>query len=160
MKIILLDEDKATYQVLKEVANLSGSEIIQITDIENAKEYLKENTDIDGIVAEQKLKGKPTWEIIQYMRENENIKEIPFIILSQSLTEDEKDFYRHIGVTAFFEKPFNPLEVFTAIVEQLKRTKGEEYVKSKLEEEQVDRNALKALINKLISFLKSLFTRR
>ncbi|MDQ7055959.1 MAG: hypothetical protein Q9M89_05610 [Persephonella sp.] len=68
MKILLLDEDTATYQVLREVAQLSGSEIIQITDIEKAKEFVKSNTDIDGIVAEQKIGEKPTWEIIQYMK--------------------------------------------------------------------------------------------
>ena len=160
MKILLLDEDRATYQVLSEVAQLSGSEIIQITDIEKAKDYVKNNNDIDGIVAEQKIGEKPTWEIIQYMKNEEGVREIPFIILTASLTKDERDFYQYMGVTAILEKPFNPLEVFTAIVEHLKKTKGEEYVKSKLEEEQVDKNALKKLIEKLIKLLKSLFTKK
>jgi len=160
MRIVLLDEDNATYKVLSEVAQLSGSEIIQITDMEEAKKFVKENQDIDGIVAEQKVNGKPTWEIIQYMRKEKGVREIPFIILTTSLTKDEKDFYSYMGVTAIFEKPFNPLEVFTAVVEHLKKTKGEEYVKSKLEEEEVDKNALKAIIEKLINFFKSIFTRR
>ncbi|HHG75305.1 MAG TPA: response regulator [Persephonella sp.] len=160
MRILLLDEDRATYQVLSEVAQLSSSEIIQITDMEEAKRFLKENPDIDGIVAEQKVNGKPTWEIIQYMKNEKGVREIPFIILTSSLTKDEKDFYHYMGVTAILEKPFNPLEVFTAIVEYLKKTKGEEYVKSRLEEEEVDKNALKAIIQKLINFFKSLFTRK
>ena len=160
MRIILLDEDKATYQVLSEVAQLSGSEIIQLTDMDEAKKFMKENPDVDGIVAEQKVNGKPTWEIIQYMKNEEGIREIPFIILTSSLTKDERDFYSYMGVTAVLEKPFNPLEVFTAVVEYLKKTKGEEYVKSKLEEEEVDKNALKAIIEKLMNLLKSIFTRK
>ncbi|WP_457624763.1 response regulator [Persephonella sp.] len=160
MKILLLDEDKATYQVLSEVAQLSGSEIIQITDMEEAKRYVKEHNDIDGIIAEQKVSEKPTWEIIQYMKNEKGVREIPFIILTSSLTDDEKDFYQYMGVTAILEKPFNPLEVFTAVVEHLKKTKGEEYIKSKLEEEEVDKNALKKIIEKLIGFFKSLFSRK
>ena len=159
MRILLLDEDKATYEVLNEVAQLSGSEIIHITSMEEAKEFVKQNTDIDGIVAEQRLKGRPTWEIINYMKD-EHLKLIPFIILSKKLTPDEREFYEHLGVTAILEKPFNPLEVFTEILEHLKETRGEEYIKERLEEEEVDKNALAKIIEKLISFLKSLFKRK
>ncbi|NPA58829.1 MAG: response regulator [Aquificae bacterium] len=160
MKILLLDEDKETYQVLSEVAQLSGSEIIQITDLEEAKRFLKENPDIDGIIAEQKVGGKPSWEIISFMKNEEAVQEIPVIILSASLTDDEKDFYQYLGVAAILEKPFNPLDVFTAVVEYLKKTKGEEYVKSKLEEEEVDKGALKKLVEKFVNFLKSIFSRK
>ncbi|WP_457638678.1 response regulator [Persephonella sp.] len=160
MKILLLDEDKETYQVLKEVAQLSGSEIIQVTDVEKAKQIINEATDIDGIVAEQRLGDRPTWEIIQYMKNSEGVREIPFIILTSSLTDDEKDFYQYMGVTTILEKPFNPLEVFTAIVEHLKQTKGEEYIKSRLEEEEVDKNALKKILETLINLLKKLLFKK
>jgi len=160
MKILLLDEDKETYQVLSEVAQLSGSEIIQITDMEEAKKFIREHPDIDGIIAEQKVSGKPTWEIIQYMKNEQGVREIPFIILTSSLTDDEKDFYQYMGVTAILEKPFNPLEVFTAVIEYLKETKGEEYIKSKLEEEEVDKNALRKIVEKLISFFRGLFSKK
>lgn len=157
MKILLLDEDKATYEVLRDVAQLSGSEIIQITSIKEAKDYLKTHNDIDAIIAEQKLGESPTWELIQFMKD-ENIGKIPYIILTSPLSKDEKDFYKFIGVTDIFEKPFNPLEIFTAIAEYLKEEKGEEYVKERLEEEEVDKNLLKKIIEKVINFLKSLFS--
>ncbi len=136
MKIILLDEDKETYEVLQEVAKLSGSEIIQITTLEKAKELIDKGEDIDGIVAEKRVNNMPTWEILSYLKRIGKANEIPFMVLTKDITPEEKEFFEYMGVVAILEKPFNPLEVFMDIVEYLRKVKGEEYVKERLEGEE------------------------
>ena len=136
MKIILLDEDKETYEVLQEVAKLSGSEIIQITTLDKAKELIDKEEDIDGIVAEKRVNNMPTWEILSYLKRIGKANEIPFIVLSKDITPEEKEFFEYMGVIAIMEKPFNPLEVFMDIVEHLRQVKGEDYVKERLEGEE------------------------
>lgn len=156
MKILLLDDDIQTYRVLQEVAQFSNSEVIQVNDINEAKLLLSARKDIDGIVAEVRLNGQPTWEILSFMRRNEDIEEIPFIILARELTEDEEAFFKHMKATAVMKKPFNPLEVFTEIAEDLKKKKGEEYVKEKFEAQEVNKPILKKIIEKIVNILKKI----
>ncbi len=156
MKILLLDDDIQTYKVLQEVAQFSNSEIIQVNDINEAKLLLSARKDIDGVVAEVRLNGQPTWEILSFMRRNEDIDEIPFIILAKDLTEDEEAFFKHMKATAVMKKPFNPLEVFTEIAEDLKKKKGEEYVKEKFEAQEVNKPILKKIIEKIVNILKKI----
>jgi DNA-binding response OmpR family regulator len=137
MKIVLLDDDRETYEVLQEVAKLSGSEIIYFNDLKEAKEFIKDATDIDGIVAEKRVGGLPTWDILSYLKKTGKLKEIPFIVLSKELAPEEKEFFEYMGATAILEKPFNPLEVFLDIVEHLRQYKGEDYVRSRLQGEEI-----------------------
>ena len=136
MKIVLLDEDKDTYEVLQEVARLSGSEIIQITTLDKVKELIEKGEDIDGIVAEKRVNNMPTWEILSYLKRSGKANEIPFIVLTKDITPEEKEFFEYMGVVAILEKPFNPLEVFMDIVEHLRQVKGDEYIKERLEGEE------------------------
>jgi len=136
MKIVLLDDDKETYEVLQEVAKLSGSEIIYFNDLKEAKEFIKNAENIDGIVAEKRVGGLPTWDILSYLKKTNKVSEIPFIVLSKDLAPEEKEFFEYMGVTAILEKPFNPLEVFLDIVEHLRKHKGDDYVKAKLSAEE------------------------
>ena len=136
MKILLLDDDRETFEVLQEVAKLSGSEIIQVTSLDKAKELIDKGEDIDGIVAEKRVNNMPTWEILSYLKRVGKAQEIPFIVLTKDLTPEEKEFFEYMGVVAILEKPFNPLEVFMDIVEHLRKVKGEDYVKSRLEGEE------------------------
>ena len=159
MRIVLLDDNKETYEVLNEIAQLSQSEIIYFDDIEKAKEYLTSNDDIDidGIVMEKYVSNKPAATIINYVK-TKNLN-IPIILLSQDITDEEKEYFLNLGVSEIMEKPFNPLEVMTEIVAILKEKKGEEYIRERLHSEEIDKNALKLLIQKIISLFKNLIKR-
>jgi len=136
MKIVLLDDDKETFEVLQEVAKLSGSEIIYFNDIKEAKEFIRTAEDLDGIVAEKRVGGLPTWDILSYLKKTGKLREVPFIVLSKELAPEEKEFFEYMGATAILEKPFNPLEIFLDIVEHLRKSKGDDYVKAKLHTEE------------------------
>jgi len=154
MKILVLDEDSATAEVLNEVAQLSGSKIINIHNIDEAKNVLL-NEEIDAVVSERKIGNRPAVEILVYLRKQLN-KDIPFIILSSSLTDQEKEYFTRLGADTVIEKPFNPLEVFFYITEILKERKGEEYVKERLIEEKIDKETAKSIIARIIEFIKKL----
>jgi len=157
MKIVLIDDNKETYEVLNEIALLSQSEIIYFNDIEKVKEFITsdDNSDIDGIVMEKYVSNKPAAAVINYLKEK-NLN-IPIILLSQDISNEEKEYFLSLGVSEIMEKPFNPLEVMTEIVAILKDKKGEEYVKERLHSEDVDKNALKLIIQKIINIFKKLF---
>ncbi len=155
MKIVLVDENRETFEVLNEVAQLSGSEIYYFNNIKDAKEFFKENTDVDGLIIEKYVNNVPSGELVSYIK---ILKlDIPTILLTSDVTEEEKEYFKNLGVTEIIEKPFNPLDVMTAIVAYIKEKKGEEYVKERLQtEENTDRTSLKAIIQKFIEIFKKL----
>ncbi len=157
MKILLLDDNIETYEVLREVASLSGSEVIYFNDVIEAQKYILEHPDIDAIISEKYINNRSSAEILGLIKKNN--MNIPVILLTDELSEDEKDYYKRIGITEFFYKPFNPLELMTSIVEHLKNYKGEEYIKETLHTKEESRESLKAIVKKIINLLKKLFGR-
>lgn len=155
MKIVLVDEDRETFEVLNEIAQLSGSEIIYFNNVDDAKNFFKENTDVDGLIIEKYIANIPAGELVSYIKTLQLT--VPTILLTEEVTDEEKEYFKNLGITEIIEKPFNPLEVMTAIVEYLSKEKGKEYVEERLHSSDVDRSSLKAVLQKIISLLKKLF---
>lgn len=153
MKVLFISKDKNSYEVLNEVASLSQSEVIMVENLEEAKNIIETGKDIHGIIASPKIDNIPTLQLLSILKRNEQLKDIPFIILGENLTKEDVDYYKAMGVTEVFEIPFNPLEVFLIITATLKDTKGEEVVKQILHEAKKD----KSIFIKLLELIKKLF---
>lgn len=153
MKILLIDTDDIRYEILSEVASLSESSVVKISDLEEAKAYMLNNKDFHAVIAVPKLNGIPTLQLLGIMKKDPVLKDIPFIIIAEEPSQSEIEYYKTLGVVEVFEIPFNPLEVFLVITNHLKDTKGEEEVKAILSQPQEE----KSLIKKIIEFIKKLF---
>lgn len=153
MKILLIDKDDTRYEILSEVASLSESSVVKISDLEEAKAYMLNNKDFHAVIAVPKLNGIPTLQLLGIMKKDPVLKDIPFIIIAEEPSQSEIEYYKTLGVVEVFEIPFNPLEVFLVITNYLKDTKGEEEVKAILSQPQEE----KSLIKKIIEFIKKLF---
>lgn len=153
MKILLIDADDVRYEILSEVASLSESSVVKISDLEEAKAYILNNKDFHAVIAVPKLNGIPTLQLLGIMKKDPVLKDIPFIIIAEEPSQSEIEYYKTLGVVEVFEIPFNPLEVFLVITNYLKDTKGEEEVKAILSQPQEE----KSLIKKIIEFIKKLF---
>lgn len=153
MKIIFIDPDETKFEILKEVASLSQSEVIRFDTVKDAKEYIKYNKDIHGIIAAEKVSDGTTLAILAIMKKDPTLDSIPFVMISENPTQEEIEYYKTLGVAEVFETPFNPLEIFLTITNYIKDTKGEETVKSILTEDKKERS----LIEKIIAFIKRIF---
>jgi DNA-binding response OmpR family regulator len=147
MKFLFIGKDKDAYEVLNEVASLSQSEVIMTESLQKAKNIIETSKDIHRIIAFAKVDNLPTVQLLSILKRNEDLKDIPFIILAEDLTEDDKDYYKALGVTEVFEIPFNPLEVFLVITSSLKNTKGEELVKQILHKSKKDKSIFRKNIS-------------
>ncbi|MFN4306181.1 histidine kinase [Sulfurihydrogenibium azorense] len=153
MKILYVGKDKNSYEILNEVASLSQSEVIMVESLEDAKNYITTNRDIHGIIASPKVDNLPSLQLLSILKRDENLKDIPFIILGEDITKEDIEYYKAMGVTEVFEIPFNPLEVFLISTAALKDAKGEEVVKQILHEAKKD----KSLFMKILELIKKLF---
>jgi len=153
MRILYLGEDEKIYIILDEVASLSRSEVIKIGSIKEAMDILAKDKNFHGIIAHPKVDNIPSLQVLAFMKRDESLKDIPFIIIAENITKDDTDYYKAMGVAEIFEIPFNPLEVFLVITNKLKDTKGEEVVKQILHEAKKD----KSILLKIIEFIKKIF---
>jgi DNA-binding NtrC family response regulator len=156
MRILYLGEDEKIYIILNEVASLSQSEVIKISSVKEVLDILAKDKNFHGIIAHPKVDNIPSLQVLAFMKRDESLKDIPFIIVSENVTKDDIDYYKAMGVVEVFEIPFNPLEVFLVITNKLKDAKGEEVVKQILHETKKD----KSILLKIIEFIKKLFGKK
>jgi DNA-binding NtrC family response regulator len=156
MRILYLGKDIEIYEILNEVASLSKSEVIKIESIKEALDILTKDKNFHGVVAHPKVDNIPSLQVLAFMKRDESLKDIPFIIVSENITKDDIDYYKAMGVAEVFEIPFNPLEVFLVITNKLKDAKGEEVVKQILHEAKKD----KSILLKIIELIKKLFGKK
>jgi len=156
MRILYLGEDEKIYIILDEVASLSRSEVIKIGSIKEAMDILAKDKNFHGIIAHPKVDNIPSLQVLAFMKRDESLKDIPFIIIAENITKDDTDYYKAMGVAEIFEIPFNPLEVFLVITNRLKDIEGEEVVKRILHRAKKD----KPILLKIIEFIKKLFGKK
>jgi DNA-binding NtrC family response regulator len=156
MRILYLGKDIEIYDILNEVASLSKSEVIKTESIKEALDILTKDKNLHGVVAHTKVDNIPSLQVLAFMKRDESLKDIPFIIIIENITKDDIDYYKAMGVAEIFEIPFNPLEIFLAITNKLKDAKGEEVVKQILHEAKKD----KSILLKIIELIKKLFGKK
>jgi DNA-binding NtrC family response regulator len=152
MRILFVSKDTDSYEILKEVASLSQSDVVKVESLDEAKKLIESGEDIHAIVSSPKIDNIPTLQLLSILKRNEKLKDIPFVILGENLTKEDVEYYKAMGVNEVFEIPFNPLEVFLVITATLKDVKGEEAVKQILQEAKKD----KSLFMKILQFIKKL----
>lgn len=156
MRILYLGKNEEIYITLNELASLSQSEVIKIGSVKEALDILAKDKNFHGIIAHPKVDNIPSLQVLAFMKRDESLKDVPFIIISESITKEDTDYYKAMGVAEVFEIPFNPLEVFLVITNKLKDVKGEEVVKQILHEAKKD----KSILLKIIEFIKKLFGKK
>ena len=117
---------------------------------------LAKDKNFHGIIAHQKVDNIPSLQVLAFMKRDESLKDIPFIIIAESITKEDTDYYKAMGVAEVFEIPFNPLEVFLVIANRLKDIKGEEVVEQILHKAKRD----ESLLLKIIELIKKLFGKK
>jgi DNA-binding NtrC family response regulator len=153
MKILYLGKNEKIYIILNEVASLSQSEVIKIGLIKEAMDILAKDKNFHGVIAHPKIDNIPSLQVLAFMKRDESLKDIPFIIIAENITKEDTDYYKAMGVTEVFEIPFNPLEVFLVIANKLKDVKGEKVVKQILKEPEKHKSVLSKIFELLKNFL-------
>jgi DNA-binding NtrC family response regulator len=156
MRILYLGESEEIYEILNEIASLSQSEVIKIGSVKEVMDILATDRNFHGIIAHPKVNNIPSLQVWAFMKRDESLKDIPFIIIAENITKEDIDYYKAMGVTEVFEIPFNPLEVFLVITNKLKDVKGEEVVKQILKESEKH----KSVLSKIFEFIKKILGKK
>ncbi len=104
-RIIIIDDDEAPREMLKDFAELLGYNVNTFKDITDAQTFLSDQPDLDLVILDVFLKGVNSLPFVDYLK-NGPYKDVPVIIISGSINVDIIQSALSKGVYDFIPKPF------------------------------------------------------
>ncbi len=107
MKILVVDDNKVMLNLLKTLLELEGGEAITLTQVDEIIPTARAERP-DLIMLDFHLAGGNSMGILQALKSDEVLKEIPVIVASGM---DRAEAARRMGADDFILKPFRPAEL-------------------------------------------------
>ena len=118
-QILAIDDSKAIRFLLQTVLG-KEYQVITVPDGYSAMYYLSHRAMPDLIIADPQLPDMENWELIQQLASSGMYGDIPVLVLSGLDKKETEAKCLEYGVTKYFLKPFNPVDLLSAIQEQVK----------------------------------------
>jgi CheY-like chemotaxis protein len=115
--ILLCDDDEGLRELMRVTLQPSGYQFVEAVDGEGALRELASSVP-DLVLLDVMLPGYSGIEVLEAMRTDETLRDIPVIVVSAWQTPEDREAALAAGADAFLPKPFEPDEL-TASVEQL-----------------------------------------
>lgn len=130
-KILIVEDDDAIRTLLALTLANFNYEILEFDNGSKAKDYLEKTGDCDLAVLDLMLPGMSGYELIKWIRQKKELKNLPVMILSAKDKELDKIMGLDLGADDYMTKPFSVLELAARIRSLLRRTKTEnEYLEA------------------------------
>jgi len=110
LKILVLEDNKFNLQLMQTLLTSVGAEVVMV---ENCEEAFTKSNDVDLALVDLALKGESGNEYISRMREHGS--DVPMIVVSACVFENDRSQARKSGATSFIAKPYEPIELVTEI---------------------------------------------
>ena len=119
-QILAIDDSKAIRFLLQTVLG-KEYQVVTVPDGYSAMYYLSHRAQPDFIIADPQLPDMENWELIQQLSSSGMYGDIPVVVLSGLDSKETELKCLEYGVVKYFLKPFNPVELMTAISDMVKR---------------------------------------
>ena len=103
--ILLVEDDPMTQILIKNLLTSEGHSVYVAPNGEHALQALKCNNDFEILVTDVMMPGMDGRELIKKINEDDNIKEMPIIIVSGIIKSSEVWGLLNSGATYFIPKP-------------------------------------------------------
>ena len=118
-QILAIDDSKAIRFLLQTVLGKEYN-VITVPDGYSAMYYLSHRQTPDLIIADPQLPDMENWELIQQLSSSGMYGDIPLIVLSGLEKKETELKCLEYGIVKHFVKPFNPVDLMTAISDLVK----------------------------------------
>ena len=123
LKVLLVDDDPDTLQILSVMLVESKANVQQAASVSEALEVL-EWYEPDVIVSDLAMPGEDGYSLITKIRAAENGKQIPAVALTSYVRVEDRTRALSAGFNMFVPKPVEPNELITAIANLLERSES------------------------------------
>jgi len=118
-KILAIDESKAIRFLLQTVLG-QKHQVITASDGCSALYWLSKKNLPDVIILDPQLPDMQNWELLEHLKSSGLYGHIPVIVLSSLDAKETAARCKEFEVRHFFQQPFNPVELESAINDLLK----------------------------------------
>ena len=123
-KILVVDDNKETVRAVKVYLERDGFEVFSAFDGESALHALRrEHPDL--LVLDLMLPDRDGLDITRIVRKDATLRQIPIIMLTARVEDEDRIMGLEIGADDYITKPFNPREVVARVRSVLRRSKGD-----------------------------------
>ena len=139
-KILIVEDEKDIRNLVIYALEAKGYETISTDDGEKALKMLKENKP-DLVILDWMLPSVSGLEICRNIRRDEIIKNIPIIMLTAKITENDKILGLDSGADDYITKPFSTAELGSRVKALLRRIEKNNSKKLKYADIEMDLDA-------------------
>ena len=116
--ILIVDDDPHAVEILTRMLGREGYSCVSAASGPAALEMLQEQP-VDVILLDVMMPGMDGLQVCERLRKDENMREIPVILLTAKDDMDTRAQGMALGVSEYLTKPINKRELFTRIDAQL-----------------------------------------
>jgi CheY-like chemotaxis protein len=120
MKILVVDDDKTTRKLLGLYLKAKGYEIVTAENGLDALEKLGTES-INLVVSDMNMPYMDGIELTKNIRADENLKNLPVIMVTTEADEEEKKKAHEAGVDDYLVKPANAEQISESVKKILKK---------------------------------------
>ncbi|WP_206076063.1 response regulator [Marinitoga lauensis] len=121
-KILIIDDSKMTRSYHASILKSAGYEIYEAEDGAKALDILYRESDIDIVLTDLNMPNLDGFTLIKRIREDENYKDIPIIIITTLDRSTDKMKGFEVGANFYIVKPSDP----ESLIESVKIALGDE----------------------------------
>ena len=121
IKVLVVDDDVAILDMIRFALEQAGLEVQTATSAYDALLYINDDRP-NIILMDWMMPGISGIELTRRLRKDSNTEEIPIIMLTARVTEDDKVSGLEAGADDYLVKPFSPRELLARIKAVLRRS--------------------------------------
>ncbi len=123
-KILVVDDNRETVRAVRTYLERDGFEVFSAFDGSTALHTLRrEHPDL--VVLDLMLPDRDGLDITRVVRKDATLRQIPIIMLTARVEDEDRITGLEIGADDYIVKPFNPREVVARVRSVLRRSRGE-----------------------------------
>ncbi len=115
-KVLVVDDDELTLQILKAILDLEEFEVTTASDGDQALRAI-EGDDFDVIVLDVMMPGADGYEVCRSVKDDPRTSATPVVLLTARDREDDRQAGKDAGCDAYLTKPFSPLALVETITD-------------------------------------------
>lgn len=144
--VLLVEDDEALRGMLKMLLSSSGFDVLEATDYQSALQVIASN-EFHIVLLDWMIPGGSGIQVVKRLRKDEQLKEVPIIMLTAKSAEDDQVEGFDAGADDYITKPFSNKELLVRIKALLRRVYSEDKPKLQVNNLSVDLESHRVFVN-------------
>ncbi|WP_287154179.1 response regulator [Candidatus Solincola tengchongensis] len=113
-RVLVVDDDPMVTRLVRINLELENFEVEEAWDGKTAMRMMRENRP-DLLVLDIMMPQMDGWEILKLVREDEQLRDLPVVVLTAKVQEEDIARGWRMGADGYIVKPFNPVILADAL---------------------------------------------